>query len=113
MESLRRLRVVWFVLCCIAAAVLALAWFGGAPPQLLAAPLAGVVLLACASATRSWFSTLSCLWVGATFVVAGMAADKGTRGDVGSVIMFGGGGYILLAVAVWIVRPMLKGGARP
>lgn len=113
MESLRRLRIVWFVLCCIAAAFIALAAYGGAPLSDVATVAVGVALLACASRAATWFSALSFIWIGGVVTLAGLMVSKGNRGDAGELLAVGLGGYILFTVAVWIIRPMLKGGARP
>ncbi|MDP3663904.1 MAG: hypothetical protein Q8R46_10950 [Nitrosomonas sp.] len=113
MSTLHRLRTVWLVLCALAAGVVALAWSGGTPDNIVWALFIGIGLLAAATRASTWFGALSCLWLGGVAVAVAMALDKGGSNDVSSVIVFGGGGYIALVTIMWIIKPMFKGGARP
>ena len=113
MEALHRLRIVWLILCALAAGTVALAWFGGTPNRIILPLLVGVALLAGAVGTRTWFGALSCLCMGGAAIAFAMALDRGDNNASGSVIVFGVGGYIALAAVMWIIKPMFKGGARP
>jgi hypothetical protein len=113
MESLRRLRIVWLVLCGMVATVMAIAWYGGTPERIIVPAFIGIALVAAAAGVSTWFGVLSCLWLGGLALVLSMVIDKGTRGDIGQVLLIGGGGYIVFAALTWIVKPLFQGRARP
>lgn len=115
METLRRLRFVWALICLAAAALCALALFGGFTrpginPSYLFAWLVAALCGAAAFYQQGTLTKLSVLWLGGVGgVVLGVFL---TQTDPERAVLLTlasvGGSWAVAAVVAWIARPAVK-----
>ena len=108
METLRRLRFIWALLCLLTAAVCAFVAFTSAVPASMPWAIAAM-LAAFAFYTGSVVGTLSALWLSGAAIYFGAMVGV-VPSDIAAIrtLAFFGGGWAVTAVAAWIIRPALQ-----
>lgn len=115
METLRRLRFVWALLCLAAAALCAIALFGalsrpGIDPSYIFAWLVAALCGAFAFYQQTIMRKLSMLWLGG--VGGGVLGVLLTQVDPGRAVLrtlvFVGGAWAVASVIAWIIKPSAK-----
>lgn len=115
METLRRLRFVWALICLAAAALCALALFGGLArpgidPSYLFAWLIAALCGAAAFYQQGTFVKLSVLWLGGLggVVLGTLLTQLPVELAVLRTLVFVGGAWAAAAVVTWIVKPAAR-----
>jgi hypothetical protein len=103
METLKRLRIVWTVLCCLLLAALAVAAYGGTPVPLVVAVGAGVLIGAVGPYSGNAFVTTACMWVGGTAMLSLLLKGQ----HVGEFVLWSFGLLAVVVLAGWVLKPLL------
>ena len=118
METLRRLRFVWALLCLAAAALCAVALFGafsrpGIDPSYMFAWLVAALCGAFALYQQTLMRKLSMLWLGGVggIVLGAFLTQTDPERAVLRTLVFVGGAWVVAAVVVWIAKPAVKAAA--
>ena len=115
METLRRLRFVWALLCLAAAALCAIALFGGTvrPGINTTYLFAWLVAALCGAAAfyqQGLLTKLSVLWLGGVggIVLGAFLTQTDPERAVLRTLVFVGGAWAVAAVVAWIVKPAAR-----
>lgn len=115
METLRRLRFVWALICLTAAALCVLALFGGlarssGAPTYLFAWLVAALCGAAAFYQQGTFTKLSVLWLGGVggVMLGAFLTQTDPERAVLRTLVFVGGSWAAAAVVAWIAKPAVK-----
>lgn len=115
METLRRLRIVWTVLCLLGFVGLAISWHGGLQTNLFLPAAAAALVAAFSLYPESDLLKFSLLWISGTFVAYADQIAKlySTAPYVGNpkivgVTILSIGGYLAVVAALWVLTPLFK-----
>jgi hypothetical protein len=110
METLRRLRIVWTILCALGAAAYLFAGYGGTPQEVVVLGVIAAALFALVPYQQTAVGIVSVLWFAAVSVFLLSVAEQ--RRDVVELFMgglfFGFGGWAAISAVAWVVTPLFK-----